>query len=137
MRIFKINSYGNCKILNNNFNAKNNKYLNSYSINYISKAPIFTGKIQKTPDIGKNIKNLGLIIKRIDVFNAQTKLTEKALLLFKNSKTGGSFRLLKDDFEKINKLSQEYKKYPPTNQEIEHAGLFGRTIVDVIKFKKK
>lgn len=32
--------------------------------------------------------------------------------------------------EKQNK--ELYKKYPPTNQELEHAGQFGRTIVDVI-----
>lgn len=85
------------RTINNPFSAFNN-------ISNIDRIT-FTGKIPNPSQIGKYIKNVGLIISEPKVLNSKTNKLENCYLIYQNSDLDGVIRLVKKDPIKIKELS--------------------------------
>lgn len=100
LNYFNISQNNNIK---SNGSMKSNCYLKAK--NGFDTVQFKGNPIKKTSQVGKYIKNIGLIIKETKVFNVETKKSEECYVIYQNLEKDGVFRLIKKDPAKIKTLS--------------------------------
>lgn len=87
----------------------------SFGAESVKKGNSFSNCALKT---GDEIPYVGKVVAEPLVFNIKTKSYEKCLLLYQNDEKDGSLRLVKNEPEKLRKLSMFYAQNPRIRREI-------------------
>ena len=115
------------KVENNNYiyNPKSTKKTFMHPQN---KSIFFSSNPAK---IGSNIKNIGLIVEEIKLFNRFSQNYENCYLIYKKTNNGGVFSLYKKNIEKIYELSKILENYPSLKETLERYNCY--TIPQVLE----
>ncbi len=91
------------------------KYSPAFCANHVAAADDFSLKT------GGNLPFVGTVAALPEVFNIKTRAFEKCLLLYLNDDKNGCFRLVKNDPQKLRKISDFYKNHPEIADAVRNA----------------